>query len=110
VLMHRLDPETARPFVQRALDEGSQEVRIAAIGCLGEKPDDVAFLLEQAKAKAKDVRTAALKALGSSGADNAVQVLCQAMESADFALAVEPIRASRNRALTALLHEAAEKQ
>jgi hypothetical protein len=48
--------------------------------------------------------------LGGSGADNAVQVLCQAMESADFALAVEPIRASRNRALTALLHEAAEKQ
>lgn len=110
VLMHRLDPEAARPYVQRSLDEGSQEVRIAAIGCLGDSPDDLSFLLEQAKAKAKDVRTAALKALGSSGADDAVKVLCQAMESADFALAMEPIRASRNRALTALLHEAAEKQ
>lgn len=110
VLMHRLDPETARPYLQRSLDEGSQEVRIAAIGCLGDLPDDLPFLLEQAKAKAKDVRTAALKALGSSGADDAAKVLCQAIESADFALAVEPIRASRNRALTALLHEAAEKQ
>lgn len=110
VLMHRLDPEATRPYIQRSLDEGSQEVRIAAIGCLGDSPDDLPFLLEQAKAKAKDVRTAALKSLGSSGADDAVKVLCQAMESADFALAVEPIRASRNRALTALLHEAAEKQ
>lgn len=109
-VMHRLDPEAARPYVRRALDEGSQEVRIAAIGCLGDSPDDLPFLLEQVKSKAKDVRAAALKALGASKSDDAVKVLCDTIDSAQFALAIEPIRASRNPALTAFLHEAAEKQ
>jgi hypothetical protein len=110
LLMHRLDPQGTRPFVQRALDEGSKEVRIAAIGCLGDSPDDLPFLLEQVKAKAKDVRTAALRALGSSRSDDAVKLLCNAIESADLALAVEPIRTSRNRVLTDFLLEAAERQ
>jgi hypothetical protein len=110
LLMHRLDPEGARPYVQRSLDEGSQEVRIAAIGCLGDSPDDLPFLLEQVKAKAKDVRSAALKGLGKSGADEAAKVLCQAITNADLALAVEPLRQSRNPVVTDFLLDATEKQ
>jgi hypothetical protein len=110
LLMHRLDPEGARAYDQRSLDEGSQEVRIAAIGCLGDSPDDLPFLLEQVKARAKEVRTAALKALGRSSADEAAKVLCEAITSADLALAIEPIRLSRNPMVTQFLLEAAEKQ
>ncbi|MHB1034789.1 MAG: HEAT repeat domain-containing protein [Pirellulales bacterium] len=109
LLMHRLDPEGTRAQVKLALDEGSKEVRIAAIGCLGDSPEDLPFLLEQVKSKAKDVRSAALKALGSSNADGAVKTLCAAMAGPDFALAVEPIRASRSPAFAAFLLEAAEK-
>jgi HEAT repeat protein len=109
-LMHHLDPASAREHVQKALDEGSKEVRIAAIECLGGSRDDLPFLLEQVKAKAKEVRLAALKALGASDEDGAVKVLCNAIEGADFELAVEPIRASRNPALTDFLLGAAEKQ
>ena len=110
LLMHRLDPEATRTHVRRSLDEGSKEVRIAAIGCLGQSPDDLPFLLEQVKAKAKDVRTAALRALGSSGSDGAAKVLCAAIASDDLALALEPLRAGRNPLLTGFLLEAAEKQ
>ncbi|NUQ62338.1 MAG: HEAT repeat domain-containing protein [Pirellulales bacterium] len=110
VLMHRLDPAGTREIVQRALDDGSKEVRIAAIECLGNSPEDLPFLLEQVKAKAKEVRSAAFRALGSSNADGAVQVLCNALGSADFAFAIDPIRASRNPALTGFLLEAADKQ
>ncbi len=110
LLMHQLDPQGTRPIVQRALEEGSKEVRIAAIGCLGQSPEDLPFLFEQVKAKAKDVRAAALRALGSSGSADAVKVLCEAIESADLALAVEPIRTSRNRVVSDFLLEAAEKQ
>jgi len=110
LLMHRLDREGARAYVKQSLDEGSQEVRIAAIGCLGDSPDDLPFLLEQVKARAKEVRTAALKALGRSGADEAAKVLCEAITSADLALAIEPIRLSRNQVVTGFLLEAAEKQ
>jgi HEAT repeats len=109
-LMHQLDPQGTRAFVGRSLDEGSKEVRIAAIHCLGDSPDDLPFLLEQVRAKAKEVRTAALKALGSSASDDAVKVLCGAIESADFELAIEPLRASRNRTVTGVLLEAAEEQ
>lgn len=109
-LMHCLDPEATRPYVQRSLDEGSQEVRIAAIGCLGDSPEDLDFLLEQARARAKEVRTAALKTLGKSSADEAAKVLCQTISSADLALAIEPLRRSRNPAVMDVLLEAAEKQ
>ena len=110
LLMHRLDPELARPFVKVALEEGSKEVRIAAISCLGDSPDDVPFLLEQAKSKVKEVRAAALNALGRCSSDAAVKVLCKAIQTEDLALAVEPLRASRNAVVTTALLEAAEKQ
>jgi hypothetical protein len=110
LLMHRLDPQTARPYVQRALEEGSPEVRVAAIGCLGDSPNDLPFLLEQAKSKAKDVRAAALKALGRCGADDAARVLCDAIHRADLALAVEPLQQSRHPAVMGSLLDEAEKQ
>ncbi len=110
VLMHRLDPEGTREQVKLALDEGSKEVRIAAMECLGPSPDDLPFLLEQVKSKAKDVRSAALKALGSSNTDGAVKTLCDAIHGPDFALAVDPIRASRSPALVDFLLEVADKQ
>ncbi len=109
LLMHQLDPETSRPFVQRSLDEGSKEVRIAAISCLGDAPEDLPFLLEQVKAKPKDVRTAALKSLGRSSSADAARVLCAAIDSEDLELAEEPIRSSRNPVVTGYLLDAAEK-
>jgi hypothetical protein len=109
-LMHRLDREAARALVQRSLDEGSKEVRIAAIGCLGDSPEELPFLLEQAKAKAKEVRTAALNALGSSSSDDAAKVLCDALAGADLALAIQPLRTSRNPVVLSFLLDAAEKQ
>jgi hypothetical protein len=110
LLMHRLEPESARPHVQRALDEGSPEVRVAAIGCLGDAPDDLPFLLEQAGSKAKDVRVAALNALARCGADEAARVLCEGIHRADLARAVEPLRQSRHPAVTSALLDEAEKQ
>jgi hypothetical protein len=109
-LMHALDAEGTRELVKQALDEGSKEIRIAAIECLGDAPDDLPFLLEQSKSKAKDVRTAAYKALGASNADSAIKMLCDAIDGANFELAVEPIRAHRSPALTDFLLDAAEKE
>lgn len=109
LLMHRLDREAARPCVERSLEEGSPEVRVAAIGCLGESPDDLPFLREQVKSRAKDVRAAALKALGRCDADEAAQLLCDAIRRADLALAVEPLQRSRHPAVTGSLLDEAEK-
>ncbi len=107
-LMHRLDPEGTRETVKQALDEGSKEVKVAAIECLGSEPDDLAFLLEQAKAKAKDVREAALKALGKADGNDAVAALREALQSGDIELAIVPVRESRNPHLRKFVLEEAE--
>ncbi len=109
-LMHRLDSAGSRELVKQSLDEGSKEVRIVAIECLGSDPEDLAFLIEQAKSKAKDVRAAALKALGKCKGDTAVQSLCAALQSADIELAVEPVRASRDPTVLAFVLAEAKMQ
>jgi hypothetical protein len=85
-------------------------MRVAAIGCLGDLPDDLPFLLEQAKSRAKDVRAAALKALGRCGASEAARVLCDAIQRADLPLAVEPLQQSCHPAVIDSLLGEAEKQ
>lgn len=95
-LMHKLDPAGTREFVKQALEEGSKEVRVAAIECLGESPEDLTFLLDQAKSRAKDVREAALKGLARSDSADAAAVLRKALNSDDIEMAVGPIRDSKN--------------
>ena len=109
-LMHKLDAEGTRELVKQALDEGSKEIRIAAVECLGDAPDDLPFLLEQAKSKAKDVRAAAYKALGASNANDAIKTLCETIEGPNFELAVASIRTHRSPALTDFLLDAADKE
>lgn len=93
-LLHRLDPEGTREDVRRALDDGSKEMRVAAVECLGTTGDDLARLLEHAKAKAKDVRAAALRALSRAGtaAGEAVGALKKAIDGPDLELIVDRVR------------------
>lgn len=109
-LMHSLDPVGSREIVKQALDEGSKEIKVAAIECLGETAEDLTYLMEQAKAKAKDVRGAALKALTRVDANEAVEVLKKALAGADLELAVRPLRQNRNPKLLAFVIDEAEKQ
>src|SRR5262249_13056105 len=52
-LMHALDPAGTRDVVHNALAEGSKEMRVVAIECLGVSEEDLPHLFEHAKAKAK---------------------------------------------------------
>jgi hypothetical protein len=95
-LMHNIDPEGSRDFVKRALEDGSKEMRVIAISCLGSSSEDLSFLLEQSRSKAKDVRRAALNALGRCDADEAAKTLCAELEGGDIELAISPVQTSRN--------------
>jgi hypothetical protein len=108
-LMHQLDPDGTRETVKQALDEGSKEVKVVAIECLGGSPEDLSFLLEQAKAKAKDVREAALKALAKSDAGDAITALHSALTSGDMEIAVVPIQSSRNPEVLKFVLEVGEQ-
>ena len=109
-LMHKLDPAGTRELVKQALDGGSKEVRIAAIECLGAEPEDLAFLLEQSAAKAKEVRGAALKALAKLDADAALDALKKGLTSNDLDLAIQPARENRNPKLLKFVIDEAQRE
>ena len=110
VFMHQLDPEGTQDLVQQALEQGSKEVKFAAIGCLGGSPGDVAILLDQAKSKVKDIRKAALKGLSRSDSVDAVAALRAAFSGGDLELVIAPIRSSRDPEVLKFVLEAAERQ
>ena len=107
-LMHKLDPEGTRDTVKQALEEGSKEMKVAAIECLG--PDDLSYLLENVKAKAKDVREAALKALGRSGTSESLAALQESLRSSDIGLAIKPVQESKNPQLIKFVVDEADAQ
>lgn len=109
-LMYKLDPTATRETVNQALEEGSKEMRVAAIECLGSAPDDLAILLENAKAKAKDVRAAALRALARCDGAEAIAALRAAFESGNIEMAVSAVADGRGPQLTALVLEEANTQ
>lgn len=96
-LLHRLDPQGTRDLVRQALEVGSKEIRVAAIGCLDTTGSDLGFLLEQARSKAKDVRAAALRALGkaSNAAREVVAAIKAAVDGDDIELIVDTLKESK---------------
>lgn len=110
LLMHRLDPVSARDSVKQALDEGSKEVRVAAIECLGTDQEDLSFLLEHAKSKSKEVRAAAWMGLARMDAPDATNVLCTTIDSKEIENAQQALQSCRNATVTERLLAATEKQ
>jgi hypothetical protein len=90
-LMHHLDPSGTREVAKQALEEGSKEMKIAALECLGDSSEDLPFLLEHSVAKSKDVRRAAFKALANQEADAAIEALRKAIMGDDLDLVIEPM-------------------
>lgn len=110
LLMHQLDPVRARQHVQASLEEGSKELRVAAIQCLGTSEEDLPFLLEQSKAKARDVREAALTGLARLDHKEAIKVLIAQIDSKDLAAATEALRATQSADVVKVLHERTQSQ
>jgi hypothetical protein len=111
-LMHRLDPEGSRDVIQQALNEGSKEMRVVAVGCLGTSDDDLVYLLEQTRSKAKDVGAAALGALLKVGAKSAevVAALKKAIAGADLQLIVGRVKECSLPEIRSYTLEQAEQQ
>ena len=74
--MHAIDAEASREFVKESLTTGSADVKIAAIQCLGDSPEYLSYMIEQSKAKAKDLRGAAYHALCKLPDPEALEVFC----------------------------------
>jgi HEAT repeats len=101
--MHAIDPAGTRELVKQALEGGSKEVKVAAISCLGAEAEDLQLLIEQAGARAQDVRGAAYRALAMIDDPAAVAVLQKAFGDRDVELAARAIGESRTEGLSAVL-------
>jgi len=98
-LLHALDPDGSRTLVKQALESVSKEVKVVAIECMGAAAEDLSFLIEQASAKAADVRQAAYRALSASDDDDAVAVLQKALKGKDLDIAADAIQKSKSAKL-----------
>lgn len=94
-LMHRLDAAGTRELVQKTLAEGSKEMKVVAIECLGTTVEDLNYLTEQSRAKAKDVRAAALRALTAAGGKETIAIVKKAIDADDLELIVYRLQTSR---------------
>lgn len=111
-LLHTLDPEGTRDIIKRALDEGSKEIRVVAIECLGTTGSDLSYLLDQTRSKARDVRAAALRALtgASHTASEIIGVLKRAITGPDLELLVERLAKTGLAEVQEFVLTQAEKQ
>ncbi len=106
-ILHRIAPKETREAVLHALEEGSKEVKICAIECLGEYPEDVAYLLQQAKARSQEVRSAALLGLSQSNSPEAQSYLQSVLDSKDLELLVRSVHVVPPR--LSLVEEASQR-
>jgi hypothetical protein len=105
-IMHQLDPEGTLPLCKTALDDGSPEVKAAAITCLGKHEDCLPLVLEQANAKNKLLRAAALEALAEHDRPEITKLFTELVKGKALDILAGPFRALRNRqVLNSLLDE-----
>ncbi|MFO0943732.1 MAG: hypothetical protein U0930_23600 [Pirellulales bacterium] len=90
--MHQIAPDLARELVMKALEDGSKEMKVVAIECLGHSEEDLSYLLEQARAKAKDVRAAAMISLARMTSKDAESLLIASLDGKDLDLLLSPAR------------------
>jgi hypothetical protein len=106
VVMHQLDPAGTLDLCKAALEDGSPEVKAAAIGCLGKHEDCLPLVLEQANAKNKLLRAAALEALAEHDRPDITSLFVELVKGKALDILVGPFRALRNRqVLNSLLDE-----
>jgi hypothetical protein len=105
-IMHQLDPVGTIALCKTALEDGSPEVKAAAIACLGKHEDCLPLVLEQANAKNKLLRAAALEALAEHDRPEVTKLFTELVTGKALDILAGPFRALKNRqVLNSLLEE-----
>jgi hypothetical protein len=107
LVMHQLDPAGTVELCKTALEDGSPEViKAAAIVCLGKHEDCLPLVLEQANAKNKQLRAAALEALAEHDRPEVTKLFIELVKGNALDILAGPFRWMRNRqVLNSMLEE-----
>lgn len=105
-VMHRLEPPGTLDLCKTALEEGTAEVKAAAIECLAQHEECLPLVMEQAKSKNKMLRATALEALAEHDRPEIVTLFTELIKGKTLELLAKPFRAVRNvQVLRSLLDE-----
>lgn len=105
-IMHQLDPNGTLPLCKTALEDGSPEVKVSAIACLGKHEDCLPLVLEQANAKNKQLRAAALEALAEHDRPEVTKLFTELVKGKALDILAGPFRKLHNKqVLKSLLDE-----
>jgi hypothetical protein len=106
IVMHKVDPTGTLELCKVALEDGSAEVKAAAVECVGKHEEFLPLIMEQANAKNKIVRAAALEALAAHDRPEIVKLFGDLIKGNAFDLLARPFRAIRNaQVLRSMLDE-----
>ena len=104
--MHKLDAEGTLPLCKTALDDGSPDVKAAAIECLGKHGDYLPLILEQSNSKNKSLRAVALEALAEHDRPEVTKLFTDLIKGKALDLLARPFRFIANKqVLSSLLTE-----
>ena len=102
-VMHHLAPDATLELCKAALDQGSPEVKAAAIGCLGKHEECLPLVLEQANSKNKTLRAAALEALAEYDREEVTSLFEKLLKGDSLDLLARPFRSMKSRQVLAAL-------
>ncbi|HEY2952046.1 MAG TPA: HEAT repeat domain-containing protein [Verrucomicrobiae bacterium] len=105
-VMHQLDSAGTLELCKTALEDGSADVKAAAIACLGQHEDCLPLVFQQANSKNKQLRAAALEALAEHDRPEVTTLFTELLKGKALDILAGPFRALRNRqVLNSLLAE-----
>jgi len=105
-ILHELDPAGTIELCKTALEDGSPDVKAAAIVCLGRHEDCLPLVLEQTNSKNKSLRAAALEALAAHDRPDITTLFTELIKGKALDILARPLRAIRNQlVLKSLLDE-----
>ena len=105
-VMHQLDSAGTLELCKGALEDGSPDVKAAAVECLGQHEECLPLVMEQANSKNKIVRAAALETLAEHDRPEIVKLFGDLIKGSAFDILARPFRAIRSaQVLRSLLDE-----
>lgn len=105
-VLHQLDPAGTIELCKAALEDGSPDVKVCAIACLGKHEDCIPLVLEQSNSKNKAIRAAALEALAEHDRPEIFKLFTELIKGKALDILARPLRFMRNRQiLNSLLEE-----
>ena len=97
IVLHQLDPAGTIELCKTALEDGSAEVKAAAIACLGKHEECLPLVLEQVNSKNKMLRAAALEALAQHDHPEVTRLFTELIKGKTLELLARPFRGMRNQ-------------